>query len=401
MLRRVFHALQYRDFRLLWTGSCISSIGTWMQKLAQSWLVLEISDSKFLLGLDAFLGEIPIFLFSLLGGVVADRRSRRHLLIVSQLIQFTCAVTLTVLVLNGLSRVWPILMLSFFAGLAQSFGGPAHQALLPSLVKSEDLSNAIALNSMQFNVARVIGPVLGGLALKQLGAAWCFGLNSLSFLPVTVALLLIRTSYQPVFTGESMMASLRQGFGFIQGRTAMVSLIVLAFLITALSIPLIVFLPVFAKDVFQRDAETYTLLLAVSGVGSVCGAVITAGAGNTAEKGRKSLILLISLGVLMTAFSLSPLLPLSCVLLFLWSAVLIAVFTLLSSLVQLTTPDQMRGRVMSVYNVAFRGGMPFGSLSTGWLSTSFAAPAVLAVYGVLQVCVGAYFLLIHRKAARL
>jgi MFS family permease len=152
LLARVFKAFQYRDFRLLWAGACTSSVGTWMQKLAQSWLVLDLSKSPFLLGLDAFLGEIPIFLFSLLGGVVADRVDRRRILLYSQIVQMACAFVLAALIGLGVVRVWHILVLSFVTGLAQAFGGPAYQALIPTLVKTEDLSNAIALNSIQFNL---------------------------------------------------------------------------------------------------------------------------------------------------------------------------------------------------------------------------------------------------------
>ena len=177
MLNRVFKAFEYREFRLLWIGACTSSIGTWMQSVAQSWLVLQISNSPFLLGLDSFLGQIPIFLFSLLGGVIADRFDRRKLLIGSQIVQMSCAFLLASLFAFSQVVVWEILALSFVVGLAQAFGGPAYQALIPTLVEPKDLPNAIALNSIQFNLARVIGPMLGGLALTSLGAAWCFSLN--------------------------------------------------------------------------------------------------------------------------------------------------------------------------------------------------------------------------------
>ncbi|MDP9170051.1 MAG: MFS transporter, partial [Acidobacteriota bacterium] len=184
MLRRVFKAFEYRNFRLLWFGACTSSIGTWMQEIAQNWLVLEITKSPFLLGLDAFLGDAPILLFSLVGGVVADRMDRRYLLIGSQLVQMLSALTLALLIVTGKIQVWHLLVSSFVVGTAQAFGGPAYSALVPSLVEKEDLPNAIALNSIQFNLARVIGPVLGGLALKYVGSAWCFGLNALSFVAV-------------------------------------------------------------------------------------------------------------------------------------------------------------------------------------------------------------------------
>ncbi|MEX2264579.1 MAG: MFS transporter [Bryobacteraceae bacterium] len=396
MLRRVFKAFHYREFRLLWFGACTSSIGTWMQKVAQSWLVLEMSKSPFLLGLDAFLGEIPIFLFSLAGGVVADRMDRRKLLIASQLVQMTCAFLLTGLILTDVVQVWHILTLSFVVGLAQAFGGPAYQALVPSLVEPEDLPNAIALNSIQFNLARVIGPVLGGLALSKLGFAWCFSLNGISYIAVIVSLLLLKANYVPKRSGESMLVSLKQGISFIRSQSAMVALIALAFFMTALAVPILTFLPVFAKDVFQGGASTFTRFLSVSGVGSVVGALVVAWLGNVKNKGRLSLLMLLGLGLAISVFALSRSLALSYVLLFVYGAVLVAVFAMISSLVQLITSNDMRGRVMSVYNVAFRGGMPIGSLATGYLVPIFSAPSVLAVNGLLLAVLGGYFLFRHK-----
>jgi predicted MFS family arabinose efflux permease len=401
LLTRVFKAFQYRDFRLLWIGACTSSVGTWMQKLAQSWLVLQLSNSPFLLGLDAFLGEVPILLFSLIGGVAADRRDRRHLLLASQVVQMSCAFLLMILILTKTVLVWHILCLSFVVGLAQAFGGPAYQALIPSLVKIEDLSNAIAMNSIQFNIARVIGPVLGGLALTNWGAAWCFGLNGLSFVAVIISLLSLKVRYLPEKTKESVLASMKQGLRFVRRQPAMPSLIVLAFAMTMLGVPLIVFLPVFARDVFRAGPSTYTLLLSVYGGGSIAGALGVAFLGNVRGKGRIALGSLICLGVAMAFFSLSSLLPVSCAFLFFAGASLVGVLSLLSSLVQEITGDEMRGRVMSVYNVAFRGGMPVGSLLTGALVPHFTAPVVLAINGVLLSVLGIYYMLVQRRVAAL
>ena len=401
MLGRVFKAFQYRNFRLMWAGACTSSVGTWMQKVAQSWLVLQISGSPFLLGLDAFLGEIPIFLFSLAGGVIADRMDRRWLLLGSQAVQMTCAFLLAGLIAFDVVRVWHILTLSFIVGLVQAFGGPAYQALIPSLVEPEDLSNAIALNSIQFNLARIIGPVLGGLALTGLGAAWCFALNGLSFIAVIVSLALLEIRFVPQWSNAPFVASIQEGIAFIRRQGAMESLIALAFLMTMLGIPMITFLPVFAKDVFRGGPNTFTLLLSVSGAGSVAGALIVAGLGNLAHKGRIMLIMLMVLGAATSGFALSRSLAASCLLVFLCGAALISVFSLVSSLVQLITTHEMRGRVMSVYNVAFRGGMPFGSLITGWLTPVLAVPSVVAVNGVALILIGGYFLIFQRRVAAL
>ena len=400
MFSRVFKAFQYPDFRLLWFGACTSSIGTWMQNLAQSWLVLQISGSPFLLGLNAFLADIPIFLFSMVGGVVADRMDRRKLLLMSQFIQMTSAIVLTVLIATKSIQIWHILVLSFIVGIAQAFGGPAYSALVPSLVSQEDLPNAIALNSIQFNVARVIGPVIGGLAMDHLGAAWCFGLNGLSFLAVIFSLLRLKINFNPPRTGESIFTGMKQGIDFVRQRS-MQKLIVIAFLMTALAIPMITFLPVFAKDVFHGSATTYTWFLASSGIGSITGALIVAAIGNVARKGRIALLMLIALGAGITGTALSTNVYLTCLFVFFAGASLMCAFAMISSLVQLITTNEMRGRVMSVYNVAFRGGMPIGSLATGWLVPIYTAPTVLAVNGVLLIGMGLYYLTFQRKVAAL
>ena len=401
ILRRVFKAFHYRDFRLMFTGACISSIGTWMQNLAQAWLVLDISKSPFYLGLDAFLAGIPIFFFSLIGGVVADRVERRKVLLMSQYVQMSSAFILTVLILLRAVQIWEILFLSFVVGLAQSFGGPAYAALIPSLVSKEDMPNAIALNSIQFNVARVLGPAIGGLALDNLGAVWCFGLNGLSFLAPIVSLTILNTRYLPEKTGESIFASMKKGFKFIRHQGAMEGLIVLGFCVTALGIPMTTFLPWFAREVFRGGPGTFTLFLCASGSGAVAGALGVAFLGNIRNKGRLALTMLVVLGGGISGFALSQSVVLSCVLLFLSGISLMAVFTNVLSLVQIITANEMRGRVISIYNAAFRGGMPMGNLATGWLVPMFTAPVVLAVNGLLLVLLGLYFLLVQRKVAAL
>ena len=374
-----------------------------MQIVAQSWLVLELSNSPRMLGLDAFLSTIPIVLFSLIGGVVADRMDRRRLLILSQWIQLSCAFSLAFLIHGHIVKVWHIFILSFITGTAQAFGGPAYSALVPSLVEREDLPNALALQNIQFNLARVIGPVLGGIAYTTLGYTWCFALNGISFLAPILSLTLLRVAFSPEKSAVSVLTSMKQGFGFIRDQGAMVALIALAFCMTALGIPLLTFLPVIAKDVFHSglNPKIFTTLLAVSGAGAVAGSLVVASFGNIANKGRVALTMLICLGVAMAGFALSKSLVFSYILLFLAGIALIAVFTMIQSLVQLITGNEMRGRVMSVYNVAFRGGMPIGNLATGLLVPIFSAPIVLSVNGALLFFLGFYFLMVQRKVAEL
>ncbi len=399
--RRIFKAFQYRDFRLMWVGACASSIGTWMQIVAQGWLIYRLSHSSFLLGLDQFLAGLPIFLLSPLGGVIADRKERRKILTISQYIQMASAGILTVLVALGLRQVWPILCLSFLSGVAQAFGGPAYSALIPTLVEKEDMPNAIALNSIQFNLAVTVGPALAGITLARLGEKWCFGLNALSFVAPIISLSMISARFLPVATKESIYTSLGQGIRFLLRHGSMVGLIVLAFLMTFLSMPMRTYIPVFVKDIFHRGPETYGNLLSLMGVGSICGSLAVASLGNISKKGRFALAMMVFLGLGIVGFSLSKRLPVSYAMLLLVGASMMAVFATVTSLVQLITTNEMRGRVMSVYNWAFRGGMPMGNIVSGWLVPMFTAPIVLAVNGMLLILVAGYFLVIQRRVAAL
>ncbi len=375
----------------MWLGACTSSIGTWMQNLAQSWLVYELTKSAWYLGLDAFLGQIPILLFSMLGGVVADRKDRRKILVVSQLVQMTCAITLASLAFFGVVQVWHVLTLSFIVGTAQAFGGPAYQAMIPSLVKKEDLQNAIAMNSIQFNVARVIGPTIGGVTLAKFGAVWCFGLNAFSFLAVIFTLLRVAPR-PPAMTGkEPVLESMKVGLRFIRDNSVMGGLIVLAFLMTLLGVSFMTFLPVFAERVFHLGKEAYSEMLVVSGIGSVLGGVFVAATSHIQRKGLLALASLVALGTCIFGFAISTNFYIACIMLFLGGASLIACFGLVSSLVQTQTEDSMRGRVMSIYNVAFRGGMPIGAFASGTLIETFGAPQVLAANGILLVVLSAIF----------
>src|ERR1700757_2903193 len=399
--RRVFKAFHYRDFRLMWIGACMSSIGTWMQIVAQGWLIYRLRHSAFLLALDQFLAGIPIFLFSLIGGVVADRTERRKILLISQYIQMASAATLTILVALGLTHVWPILCLSFVSGLAQAFGGPAYQALIPTLVDREDMPNAIALNSIQFNLAVTVGPALAGITLARFGEKGGFGLNALSLLAPLITLSTISARFLPERSADSMFKAFMGGFRFVWRQGAMVGLIVLAFLMTFLSMPMRTYIPVFVKDIFHRGPETYGNLLSLMGVGSIIGSLGVASLGNISKKGRFALSMLMLLGAGIAGFSLSKFLPVSYAMLILVGASMMAVFATVTSLVQLSVTNEMRGRVMSVYNFAFRGGMPIGNLVSGWLVPVYTAPIVLAVNGFLLILVALYFLLMQRRVGAL
>jgi predicted MFS family arabinose efflux permease len=311
---------------------------------------------------------------------------RRKILLGSQYVQMATAGILTILVAKDLVHVWQILCLSFVSGLAQAFGGPAYQALIPTLVEKDDMPNAIALNSIQFNVAVMIGPALAGQALAKLGEKWCFGLNSLSFLAPIVALSMITARFYPVKTAETMFVSLKQGIRFARRQNSMEALI---------------FLAVFVKDIFHRGPETYGNLLSLMGLGSILGSLGIASAGNFKNKGRVALVALMMLGASISGFAFSKSVPLSGTILVCIGACMMAVFATVTSLVQLITTNEMRGRVMSVYNVAFRGGMPMGNILSGWLVPIFTAPVVLGINGFLLVLLALYFLLLQRRLAAL
>ena len=392
LLRRLAGALTYRDFRTLWLGAFISTVGTWMQKIAQNYLVFSLTGSVFYLGLDSFLGELPLFLFTLIGGVIADRHSRRHLLIGSQYVQMTTAFTLTTLVYLDVVSVWYILTLSFVAGCAQAFGGPAYQSLIPSLVPKENLPNAVALNSIQFNLARTVGPLLAGLTVAAFGYAACFGINGLSYLVVIVALLSIRVPHVPPAIRHRIVDELRSGLTYVRHEGALFPLTLLAFATTFLALPLLTFLPVFAQEIFHRDLDLYTQMMAFSATGAVLGGLVVAWLGRFKRMGLTLLVVQIGFGMVVVGFASSRILWIDLLLLFLGGAALMIIVSLSLSLVQLVAPNELRGRVMSIYLVAFRGGVPLGSLASASVASVTSAPLVLTVNGILLTLVACYFL---------
>ena len=382
----------------MWLGACVSTIGTFVQQFAQSWLVYDLTKDPFYLGLDLFLGQLPIMLFSLVGGVFADRLDRKKMLLYSQYIQMTAAFVLAMLFATHTVKVWHILTLSFVVGVGQSFGGPAYSALLPTLVGPEDLANAISMNSIQFNLARIIGPALGGLAYTVFGATWCFALNGVSYVAVILSLLIIRVQFIAPKTQTSVLKSMKEGIKFIRDREGLTPLVVLAFCTTLFGFSLTGFLPVIVRTIFHRGPGTYELLLVFSGAGSICGALLVAAMEKLKGQGRLAVFALFALGLATAGFAVSKWLPVSCILIFLAGAAVMASASLLLSLVQLIVVDSMRGRVMSVYNLAFRAGMPLGALSLGKLIPILGVPIAISGFGLSLVGVASYFLIVMSKA---
>ena len=386
-LQRLGEAFTFRDFRNVWTAAFTSAVGTWMQRFAQQWLIYELTGSAFYLGLDTFVGAVPLLLFTLIGGVTADRYDRRHLLMGSQVLQMICALVLTALVFTETVRLPYILILSFATGLAQAFGGPAFQSLIPALVPRKTLPNAVALNSIQFNLAQSVGPLIGGLVFTTLGLVACFGINSASFLVVIVVLSLLRVTPPNPAARRPVIEELQGGLRYVGSGGALLALTILAMATTSLGLPLRAFLPVFAGD-----PETLSHMMTSLGTGAVAGALVVAWLGTFEWMGLMLLRMLAAFGALIAIFALLPVSPLSYGLLFLAGGALLVVFSLTASLVQLHVPDELRGRVMSIYLMAFRGGMPLGSLASGYLTTFAPTQTVIALNGGLLVLVALYFL---------
>jgi MFS family permease len=319
----------------------------------------------------------------------------------SQIVQMSTSAALALLMYFQVVEIWQILALSFVTGCAQAFGGPAYQSLIPSLVDKKDLPNAVALNSIQFNVARVLGPTAFGVidwAFVKYGYSEsqamnaCFALNALSFVVVINTLMMLRVKHIPPAKSGKMHEELKSGLSYVRYHPSLTALIVLAAATTFLGFAVLTFLPVFTKQIFHEGANTFAHLMAFSGVGSVVGALVVAWLGKFPKMGWTALLVQAAYGLLIIGFAMSRVLWLSDILLFFTGAALMIVFSTVTSLVQLIAPNEMRGRVMSIYMLAFRGGMPLGSLVSGWLATFLGAPLVIGINGALLVVVAIYFL---------
>ncbi|MDQ3012692.1 MAG: MFS transporter [Acidobacteriota bacterium] len=404
-IARIFHAFTYRDFRLLWFGAFTSSSGTWLQDTALSWVLLQITNDPAYLGYNAFLSTAPILIFTLIGGVLADRFDRRRILIMSQWSQLVFAVTLASLAFFNVQTMLLVtcaLTLSFLTGCVQAFGGPAYQSLIPMLVDKKDLPNAIALNSIQFQLARVVGASIGSLPFaiftnQMLAAAVSFGLNGLSFIAVIFALMSLSVRHIPLTPLGGMRSQLREGLNFVWHQEALRSLTFLAFVSTFLGVQLMTFLPVFARDILKVGASGNFKMVAVSGVGAVLGFLTVAGAGHIPGKGKKTLVMQFCFGLTIIAFTRTQWIGLAYLILLIAGFFMSILFAMIMSLVQLIVEDKMRGRVMSIYMVAFRGGMPLGALVTGFLSKHYLLPSVLLAEGALLSLIAVIFLLSPTK----
>lgn len=372
-------ALRNYDFRMFWSGNFLSNIGTWMQNVAQSWLVLTLTaNSAFWLGVVSFAGSIPFLLFTLFGGVVADRVDKRRLLLVTQSIMMVLAFILATLTWFKIITVWELVVLSFLNGMAMAMNAPSYQALVPRLVPRKDLTNAIALNSAQFNLSRILGPTLGGYAMALFGMAGNFYLNGLSFLAVLWALTRIRYPAEEERDHPGLLDSLRQGFTYLRGEPQMYVLVWMTAVTSFLVIPFITFIPFFARMQLNLGETGLGWLLAFSGFGSVAGAITVAAAGAIRHRGKVVVIAGLFFFSAIIGFCYSHVFALSAFFALIEGFSGILMISCFNIAIQHLSSDEMRGRVMSIYATSFLGLPPLGALLAGELSRHIPTGHVLA-----------------------
>jgi MFS family permease len=379
-----FRALRHRNFRLYWSGQLVSLVGTWMQSVAQGWLMHRLTESAFMLGLLSFTQFIPVIPFALVAGVVADRMDKRRLLLLTQSSLLLQATMMAVVVSTGLVKPWMVLGLAFVYGCANTFDLPARQSFVIEMTGREDLPNGIALNSAAFNTARVLGPAAAGLLLATIGEAGCFWLNAVSFLAVLAALWAIRLPAQVPAAGvRTMGTTLREGVRYAWTTPSLRHLLVLLAVCAGIGFQYGVLLPVYTRDVLHAGPKVYGALLAAFGVGSLVAAGrMTMRLDRWAL--RRHLLVGLTLGGLgMAGFALIHWLPAMLVMGAIAGFGLILYVSSTNILIQMTTEDHFRGRVMSIYTLMFIGTTPFGALFAGALAQRFGAPVATCVCAVV------------------
>jgi MFS family permease len=388
----MFRALRHRNFLLFWSGAFVSNTGTWMQAVAQGWLVLHLSNSPFWLGFDGFMGTAPGLLLTLAGGVFADLMDRRKLLIYTQIVAGLAALTLGVLVATGVVQVWMILWVSFVTGCCLAIAGPSYMALVFDLVDREDLANAVALNSTQFQLARVLGPVFAGIGFKVFGLAGCFFANAVSFVAVVVGLRMVRFN-RPVTEGDAPARSIKVkgtfkhdligGFRYVATRPRVSTLLLISAVTSLFGAPYISMTPVFARDIFHLGETGLALLMGMAGAGALFGALFLAYLGDFRHKGWFVLGGDFAFAVCLICFSLSTNIVVSLIFLFALGFGIVCSVAVSNTLLQTLVTDEMRGRVMSMFMLSFIGAMPIGNLIAGAASHRFGVQRTLAVGGLI------------------
>jgi MFS family permease len=415
----MFRALGHRNFRLFFAGAFLSNAGTWMQSVAQSWLVLQLTDSGTWLGVDTFVATAPALVLTLVGGVIADKVDRKRLLIFTQVGAGLSALTLAALVWAGAIRwegaarrpsdVWMVLLLSFVTGCCWAISGPSYQAITFDLVEREDLANAIALNSSQFQLARVIGPTLAALTMRAFGMAGCFLANGLSYAAIVAALSRVKFERRRAAAGvekveaekaevknvqvekvarRSMWEDLAEGFRYVSGRPRVGALLLNSAVVGLFGVPYLVLLPLFARNVYGWDEAGLSLLTGTAGAGALVGALGLAYLGDVRGKGPIQLAAMTAGGLCIVGLALAPTPRAAVPLLFATGMSMVGFFALGNTLLQQLVRDEMRGRVMSMWLLTVIGTMPFGSFLSGAAADRFGPRPTLAACGLVVVLSG-------------
>jgi MFS family permease len=384
-------ALRHRNFQLFFGGQLISLTGTWMQSVAQAWLVYSITKSALLLGTVGFASQIPVFLFAPFGGIVADRVNRQRLVIATQISAMILAGILAWLTIFHYVHVWHIFVLAGLLGVVNAFDIPGRQAFLVDMVGKEDLMNAIALNSSMFNGARVIGPAIAGILVAKIGEGWCFAANSISYLAVIVGLLLMNVHCAPRISKHSPIEDIVEGFGWVNRTRVIRALLLLIGLVSLVGMPYTVLMPVFADKILHGGARGLGILMGSTGVGALFGALTLASKTGVKGLGRWVAITCASFGVSLFLFSFSTSFWLSVVLLMPAGYSMMLQMACSNTLIQTMVPDQLRGRVMALYSMMFMGMAPFGAFFGGALAHRVGAPITVAVGGVACILGAIWF----------
>ena len=384
-------ALRHRNFQLFFGGQLLSLTGTWMQTTAQAWLVYRMTKSALLLGSVGFASQIPVFLVAPIGGITADRRNRQRLVIATQTASMILAGILAWLTISGRVQVWHIFVLAALLGVVNAFDIPGRQSFLVDMVGKEDLMNAIALNSSMFNGARVIGPAIAGILVARIGEGWCFAANAISYIAVIVGLLLMKVQSPPRASKQSPIEDIIEGFRWVNQTKVIRALLLLIGLVSLVGMPYTVLMPVFADQILHGGARELGILMGATGVGALFGALTLAAKTGVTGLGRWVTITCATLGISLFLFSFSTSFWLSAALLLPAGYSMMLQMACSNTLIQTMVPDQLRGRVMSLYSMMFMGMAPFGAFFGGALAHRIGAPITVASGGVACVIGAIWF----------
>lgn len=384
-------ALRHRNFQLFFSGQLISLIGTWMQSVAQSWLVYRLTGSALLLGSVGFASQIPVFLFAPLGGITADRFNRRHIVIGTQVASMMLALVLAVLTLSHRIQVWHVFVLASLLGVVNAFDIPGRQSFLVDMVGRDDLMNAIALNSSMFNGARVIGPAIAGVLVAKIGEGWCFFANAISYIAVIIGLLLMNVDSPPRPTPTSPLDHMLEGFRFVNRTAPIRALLLLLGIVSLVGMPYVVLMPIFADKILHGGARGLGILMGATGVGALLGALTLAFRQGVKGLGRWVAWCSAGFGASLIVFSISHRFWISVILLLPVGYTIMLQMACSNTLIQVMVPDALRGRVMAVYSMMFMGMAPIGALLGGALADRLGAQLTVAIGGLASVAGSVWF----------